>query len=81
MQLIQEPLKKTENLSAGGRCGTGDGISHAAIRNMMCRTVTGWGAGVADAVSIKDNAACRDIVLSKYLTGNTIPAQGGKYFE
>ena len=32
-----------------GRCIGGDKVSHAAIRNMMCCTVSGQGAGVAAA--------------------------------
>ena len=44
-----------ENLLVAGRCVAGDRISHAAVRSMMCCTVTGQGAGVAAAVSIKDN--------------------------
>jgi hypothetical protein len=42
------------NLLVAGRCVAGDQIAHAATRNMMCCTVTGQGAGVASAVSIKD---------------------------
>jgi hypothetical protein len=33
-------------------------ISFAATRQMMCCTVTGQGAGVAAAVSVKDGVAC-----------------------
>jgi hypothetical protein len=36
----------------------GDKISHAAIRSMMCCTVTGQGAGVAAAVSVKNKVGC-----------------------
>jgi hypothetical protein len=32
---------------------------------MMCCTVTGQGAGVAAAVSVKDNVACRRVNISK----------------
>ena len=39
--------RKVENLLVAGRCVAGDKISHAAVRNMMCCTVTGQGAGVA----------------------------------
>ncbi|MBO0733212.1 MAG: FAD-dependent oxidoreductase [Methylocapsa sp.] len=42
-----------DNLLIAGRCVAGDKISHAAVRNMMCCTVTGQGAGVAAAVSVK----------------------------
>ena len=52
-----------ENLLVAGRCVAGDKISHAALRNMMCCTVTGQGAGVAAAVSVKTgvNAGAVDI--------------------
>ena len=46
--------QKVENLLAAGRCVGGDRESHAATRNMMCCTVTGQGAGVAAAVSVRD---------------------------
>ena len=58
--LLRDPLRrrclpqKVENLLVAGRCIAGDEISHAAVRSMMCCTVTGQGAGVAAAVSIKD---------------------------
>lgn len=54
-----------ENLLVAGRCVGGDKISHAATRQMMCCTVTGQGAGVAAAQSIKDNVFCRNIDISK----------------
>jgi hypothetical protein len=48
-----------------GRCVAGDKISHAAIRSMMCCAVTGQGAGVAAAVSIKDNVTCNAVDIQK----------------
>ena len=42
-----------ENLLVAGRATGGDRDSHAATRNMMCCTVTGQGAGVAAAMSVK----------------------------
>ena len=54
-----------ENLLVVGRCVAGDKISHAATRQMCCCLVTGQGAGVAAAVSIKDNVACRQVSVSK----------------
>jgi hypothetical protein len=53
--------QKIENLLVAGRCIAGDEISHAAVRSMMCCTVTGQGAGVAAAVSIKDGVGLRDL--------------------
>ncbi len=42
-----------EGLLVSGRCIGGDKVSHAAVRNMMCCTVSGQGAGVAAAVSLR----------------------------
>jgi len=53
--------QKVENLLVAGRCVAGDKISHAATRQMMCCTVTGQGAGVAAAVSVKDRRTCRNV--------------------
>ncbi len=50
--------EKIRNLLVAGRCVAGDRISHAATRQMMCCAVTGQGAGVAAAVSIKDRVSC-----------------------
>lgn len=41
------------NLLVAGRCIGGDKVSHAAVRNMMCCAVSGQGAGIAAAVSLK----------------------------
>jgi len=46
-------VKGVENLLVAGRATGGDRDSHAATRNMMCCTVTGQGAGVAAAISVK----------------------------
>jgi hypothetical protein len=56
---------KVENLLVAGRCVAGDKVSHAATRQMMCCTVTGQGAGVAAAVSIKENLTCRQVSISE----------------
>jgi hypothetical protein len=48
-----------------GLCVAGDKLSHAAMRQMMCCTVTGQGAGVAAAVSVKDHVTCRQVNISK----------------
>jgi hypothetical protein len=45
--------KGVGNLLVAGRSIGGDKISHAAVRNMMCCAVSGQGAGVAAAVSVK----------------------------
>jgi ribulose 1,5-bisphosphate synthetase/thiazole synthase len=41
------------NLLVAGRCIGGDNLSHASARNMMCCAVSGQGAGVAAAVSLR----------------------------
>jgi ribulose 1,5-bisphosphate synthetase/thiazole synthase len=45
--------KGVANLLVAGRCIGGDRISHASARNMMCCAVSGQGAGVAAAVSLR----------------------------
>ncbi len=41
------------HLLVAGRAIGGDRISHAAVRNMMCCAVSGQGAGVAAAISVR----------------------------
>merc|ERR1719401_2635711 len=52
-----------KNLLVAGRCVAGDRVSHAAMRNMMACTVTGQGAGVAAAVSVKNKVNAADVDL------------------
>jgi hypothetical protein len=47
--------KGIDNLLVAGRSTGGDRISHAATRNMACCAITGQGAGIAAALSIKSN--------------------------
>jgi ribulose 1,5-bisphosphate synthetase/thiazole synthase len=54
-----------ENLLVAGRCVAGDKVSHGATRNQMCCTVTGQGAGVAAAVSIKDGVKCSEVNIER----------------
>jgi hypothetical protein len=54
-----------ENLLVVGRCVAGDKISHAATRQMCCCIVTGQGAGVAAAISIKNQTTCRNVDIIK----------------
>jgi len=63
-----------ENLLVVGRCVAGDKISHAATRQMVCCAVTGQGAGVAAAVSLKDGVTCREVDISK--TQKALKKQG-----
>ncbi len=55
--------QKIQNLLIAGRCVAGDAISHASVRSMMCCTVTGQGAGVAAATSIKDRVRVGDVQI------------------
>jgi hypothetical protein len=57
--------QKVDNLLVAGRCVAGDRISHAATRQMCCCIVTGQGAGVAAAISVKDNVSCREVNITK----------------
>lgn len=45
--------KSVDNLLVAGRSIGGDYLSHASARNMMCCAVSGQGAGVAAAVSVR----------------------------
>jgi hypothetical protein len=53
--------KGVSNLLVAGRAIGGDKISHAAVRSMMCCTVSGQGAGVAAAVSLRAGVASEDV--------------------
>jgi len=57
--------QKVQNLLVAGRCVAGDNMSHAATRSMMCCTVTGQGAGVAAAVSVKDGVRSGGVDIKK----------------
>jgi hypothetical protein len=65
-----------DNLLVAGRCVAGDKVSHAAVRSQMCCTVTGQGAGVAAAVSLKDgvSTACVDVAHAQ----RALRAQGAR---
>lgn len=52
-----------DNLLVAGRCVAGDKTSHAAMRNMMACTVTGQGAGVAAAISLKLNVNTSEVAI------------------
>ena len=67
-----------ENLLVAGRCVSGDKLSHAALRSMMCCTVTGQGAGVAAAVSIQDDVSCRSVDIRR--VQKELASQGVRLF-
>lgn len=56
--------KKVKNLLVAGRATGGDPVSHAATRNMSCCAVTGQGAGIAAALSLKSNSELDRIDIS-----------------
>jgi len=56
------------NLIVAGRSIGGDKISHASVRNMMCCTVSGQGAGVAAAVSVRDDTPFHALDVRKIQT-------------
>jgi ribulose 1,5-bisphosphate synthetase/thiazole synthase len=58
--------KKVKNLLVAGRAIGGDRVSHAAIRNMSCCAVTGQGAGIAAALSLKSKT---DLDQNRHRTG------------
>lgn len=70
--------QKVENLLIAGRCVAGDKISHASVRNMMCCAVTGQGAGVAAAVSIKDGVNTGEVNISHVQTA--LQKQGARIY-
>eukprot|EP00931_Biecheleriopsis_adriatica_P119609 TRINITY_DN94833_c0_g1_i1.p1 TRINITY_DN94833_c0_g1~~TRINITY_DN94833_c0_g1_i1.p1 ORF type:complete len:531 (+),score=108.72 TRINITY_DN94833_c0_g1_i1:93-1685(+) len=55
---------KVDNLLVAGRCVSGDKVSHAATRNMMCCTVTGQGAGVAAAIAVREKTSTHRVDIA-----------------
>lgn len=53
--------KQIDNLLVAGRSICGDKIAHVSFRNMSCCVTTGQAAGVAAAVSIKDNTTTANV--------------------
>jgi ribulose 1,5-bisphosphate synthetase/thiazole synthase len=53
--------KRIKDLLVVGRAIGGDGIAHAATRNMACCVVTGQGAGVAAALAIRGETSIRAV--------------------
>ncbi len=66
--------QKVENLLVAGRSVAGDKVSHAATRQMMCCTVTGQGAGIAAAQSVKNDKAFRELDIK--LVQKSLSKQG-----
>lgn len=57
--------QQVDNLLVAGRCVSGDKLSHTALRSMMCCTVTGQGAGVAAAISVKDKVKPSEVGINR----------------
>lgn len=53
--------KKIDNLLVAGRSISGDVAAHCAFRNMSCCVLTGQGAGVAAATSIKNETTTSNV--------------------
>jgi hypothetical protein len=56
--------KGVANLLVAGRCIGGDKVSHASARNMMCCAVSGQGAGVAAAISLRRDEALDQVNIT-----------------
>jgi len=70
--------KKVKNLLVAGRATGGDRVSHAATRNMSCCAVTGQGAGIAAALSLKSNSELDRIDMAK--VQGELDRQGVRYW-
>jgi hypothetical protein len=57
--------RNVENLLVAGRSSGGDRVSHAATRNMSCCAVLGQGAGIAAAVSLRNDRELSDVDITK----------------
>ncbi len=57
--------KGVKNLLVTGRSIGGDRDSHAAVRNMMCCTVAGQGAGVAAAIAVRTKQDVANVDIAR----------------
>ena len=55
---------KVKNLLIAGRSTGGDKVAHAATRNMACCAVTGQGAGIAAALSLKHGVELQAVSIN-----------------
>lgn len=69
--------KGVRNLLVAGRATGGDTVSHAATRNMSCCAVTGQGAGIAAAISVKTGRELDGIDIA--LVQAELKRQGVRY--
>ncbi len=68
---------KVRNLLVAGRAIGGDKIAHAATRNMACCAVAGQGAGIAAAVSLKDEQSLENVSIAR--VHKELERQGVRY--
>ncbi|CAA7600631.1 FAD dependent oxidoreductase [Acididesulfobacillus acetoxydans] len=57
--------QKVDNLLVAGRCISGDILAQSAFRSMSCCVLTGQGAGVAAAISLKESATTSIVDIKK----------------
>jgi len=57
--------QKIDNLLVAGRCVAGDQVSHSATRQMICCALTGQGAGVAAATSLKTGTSTASVDIGQ----------------
>ena len=69
--------KRVKNLLVAGRSTGGDPVSHAATRNMSCCAVTGQGAGIAAALSLRSNRELHRVDMAAVQT--ELDRQGVRY--
>ncbi len=69
--------KGVDNLLVSGRSTGGDRDSHAATRNMACCAVTGQGAGIAAALSVKTGKTLTEVDIQ--LIQKELERQGARY--
>ena len=70
--------KKIKNLLVAGRAIGGDRVSHAAVRNMSCCAVTGQGAGIAAALSLKSKTDLHQVGIRQVQA--ELDRQGVRFF-
>lgn len=56
--------KGIKGLLVAGRATGGDRVAHAATRNMACCAVSGQGAGIAAALSVKTKCELVDVDIT-----------------
>jgi hypothetical protein len=69
--------KRVKNLLVAGRATGGDRMAHAATRNMSCCAVTGQGAGIAAAISLKTDTPLHALDVAQVQT--ELARQGVRY--